>query len=53
MAAIIDIFEKMNPVFISQNGLQPLPTHFITRGADEVDQIRASGAIGEMKQAAE
>jgi hypothetical protein len=41
IAAIIDIFEEVNPISVAQNCLQPLLPHFVTRAADQIDQILA------------
>ena len=39
MAAKIDIFEEMDPMFVTENRLQPMPPQLVAGGADQVDQV--------------
>src|SRR6185312_11483224 len=39
MAAVVDFLQEMNAILVAQNRLQPSSPHFVTRRADEVDQI--------------
>src|SRR4026208_1571063 len=41
MAAVINIFEEMDPISVTENRLQPVPAHFVTGGADQIKQILA------------
>ena len=39
MAAVINISGRMNPERVAEYRLQPLHAHFVTRAADQVDQV--------------
>ena len=41
VAAVVDIFEEVNPISFAQDRLQPLPPQFVARAADQVDQVPA------------